>query len=84
MFSVNSELPRVYRPSPTCASKLQQRRWCPTDDVEVPWNEVARGFEYAKGQYVVLTDEDFEQLPLPSKHTIELNAFVGKSTQTSK
>jgi DNA end-binding protein Ku len=60
----------------TCGSKLQQRRWCPTDDVEVPWNEVARGFEYAKGQYVVLTDEDFEQLPLPSKHTIDLNAFV--------
>lgn len=60
----------------TCGSKLQQRRWCPTDDVEVPWNEVARGFEYAKGQYVVLTEEDFEQLPLPSKHTIDLNAFV--------
>ena len=60
----------------TCGSKLQQRRWCPTDEVEVPWNEVARGFEYAKGQYVVLTDEDFEQLPLPSKHTIDLNAFV--------
>lgn len=60
----------------TCGSKLQQRRWCPTDEVEVPWNAVARGFEYAKGQYVVLTDEDFEQLPLPSKHTIDLNAFV--------
>lgn len=60
----------------TCGSKLQQRRWCPTDDAEVPWNEVARGFEYAKGQYVVLTEEDFEQLPLPSKHTIDLNAFV--------
>jgi DNA end-binding protein Ku len=60
----------------TCGSKLQQRRWCPTDEVDVPWNEVARGFEYAKGQYVMLTDEDFEQLPLPSKHTIDLNAFV--------
>jgi DNA end-binding protein Ku len=60
----------------TCGSKLQQRRWCPTDEVEVPWNEVSRGFEYAKGQYVVLTDEDFEQLPLPSKHTIDLSAFV--------
>jgi DNA end-binding protein Ku len=60
----------------TCGTRLQQRRWCPTDEVDVPWNEVARGYEYAKGQYVVLTDEDFEQLPLPSKHTIELSAFV--------
>src|SRR5919109_2075060 len=57
-------------------TRLQQRRWCPTDEVDVPWNEVARGYEYAKGQYVVLTDEDFERLPLPSKHTIDLSAFV--------
>ena len=60
----------------TCGTKLQQRRWCPTDEVDVPWNENARGYEYAKGQYVVLTDEDFERLPLPSKHTIDLSAFV--------
>src|SRR5688500_11514503 len=60
----------------TCGSKLQQRRWCPTDEVDVPCNDVARGFEYAKGQYVILTDEDFEQLPLPSTHTIDLTAFV--------
>jgi DNA end-binding protein Ku len=60
----------------SCGSRLQQRRWCPTDEVEVPWNETARGYEYAKGQYVVLTDEDFERLPLPSKHTIELTSFV--------
>lgn len=60
----------------TCGTKLQQKRWCPTDEVEVPWNETARGYEYSRGQYVMLTDEDFEQLPLPSKHTIELSAFV--------
>jgi DNA end-binding protein Ku len=60
----------------TCGTKLQQKRWCPTDEVEVPWNETARGYEYSKGQFVMLTDEDFEQLPLPSKHTIDLSAFV--------
>jgi DNA end-binding protein Ku len=60
----------------TCGTRLQQRRWCPTDEVDVPWNETARGYEYAKGQYVVLTEEDFERLPLPSKHVIELSAFV--------
>lgn len=60
----------------TCGTRLQQRRWCPTDEIDVPWNETARGYEYAKGQYVVLTEEDFERLPLPSKHTIDLSAFV--------
>jgi DNA end-binding protein Ku len=60
----------------TCGTRLQQRRWCPTDEVDVPWNEVARGYEYAKGEYVILTDEDFERLPLPSKHIIDLSAFV--------
>jgi DNA end-binding protein Ku len=60
----------------TCGTRLKQVRWCPTDEVEVPWNETVRGYEYAKDQYVTLTDEDFEKLPLPSKHTIELSAFV--------
>jgi DNA end-binding protein Ku len=60
----------------SCGTRLQQRRWCPTDEVDVPWGETARGYEYAKGQYVMLTEEDFERLPLPSKHTIELSSFV--------
>ena len=60
----------------TCGTRLRQLRWCPTDEQEVPWSETVRGYEYAKDQYVTLTDDDFEKLPLPSKHTIELTAFV--------
>lgn len=60
----------------TCGTRLKQVRWCPTDEVEVPWSDTVRGYEYAKDQYVTLTDEDFERLPLPSRHTIELSAFV--------
>ncbi len=60
----------------TCGTRLKQLRWCPTDEKEVAWGETVRGYEYAKGQYITLTDEDFEKLPLPSKHTIELSAFV--------
>lgn len=63
----------------TCGTRLKQVRWCPTDEVEVPWSETVRGYEYAKGQYVILTDEDFEKLPLPSRHTIDLSAFVSES-----
>jgi DNA end-binding protein Ku len=46
------------------------------DDREVESSEIVRGYEYAKGRNIVLTDEDFEKLPLNSKHTIELSAFV--------
>jgi DNA end-binding protein Ku len=63
----------------TCGARLEQKRWCPVDDAEVPWSEVVRGYEYAKGRHVVLTEVDFEQLPLPSRHTIELSAFVEQS-----
>jgi DNA end-binding protein Ku len=59
-----------------CGNRLKQVRWCPYHERAVEWNEVARGYEYAEDEYVVLTDEDFDKLPLPSKHTIELSAFV--------
>jgi DNA end-binding protein Ku len=63
----------------TCGTRLKQVRWCPTDEVEVPWSETVRGYEYAKGEYVTLTDEDFESLPLPSRHIIDLSAFVAEA-----
>jgi DNA end-binding protein Ku len=59
-----------------CKSRLRQKRWCPIDDREVTADEVVRAYEYSKDQYVEVTDEDLEQLPVPSKHTIELTSFV--------
>ena len=60
----------------TCKSRLKQKRWCPVDDREVFQDELVKGYEYTKDQYVEITDEDLEALPLPSKHTIELTSFV--------
>ncbi len=59
-----------------CGSRLRQLRWCPACDREVGWEEVARGYEYAKDHHVILSEEDFEKLPLPSKNTIDISAFV--------
>jgi DNA end-binding protein Ku len=59
-----------------CKSRLRQKRWCPVHDREVSSDEIVRGYEYAKDQYVVITEEDLESLPVPSKHTIELTSFV--------
>ena len=59
-----------------CNSRLKQLRWCPVCDREVEWSEIVRGYEYARDQHIVLADDDFDKLPLPSKHTVELTAFV--------
>jgi DNA end-binding protein Ku len=57
-------------------SRLKQKRWCPVDDREVFQDEIVRAYEYTKDQYVEVSDEDLESLPVPSKHTIELTSFV--------
>jgi DNA end-binding protein Ku len=62
-----------------CKSRLRQKRWCPVDDREVTADEVVRAYEYTKDQYVEVTDEDLEQMPMPSRHTIELTSFVKQS-----
>lgn len=59
-----------------CQSRIRQLRWCPVHEREVGYDEIVRGYEYTKDRYVILDDEDFESLPLPSKHTINLDAFV--------
>lgn len=59
-----------------CKTPLREKRWCPVCDQEVAQDEVARGYQYAKDKYVILSDEDFDDLPLASKHTIGLEAFV--------
>ena len=62
-----------------CGTRLKQLRWCPQHERAVEWSEIARGYEYSKDEYVVMEDEDFEKLPLPSKHTIAITAFVQAS-----
>lgn len=58
---------------------IKYLRWSPTLDREVEFNEIKKGYEYAKDQFVILEDEDFENLPVPSKHTIAITQFVAAS-----
>jgi DNA end-binding protein Ku len=57
-------------------SRVKFKRFCAAEDIEVPQEELVRAFEVSKDQYVEITDDDLEKLPLPTKHTIELSAFV--------
>jgi DNA end-binding protein Ku len=56
--------------------RLQNVRWCPKDEKAVPWDEVVRGFEYAKGNYVPITEEDLDHLPVKTVHTVDISDFV--------
>jgi len=56
--------------------RIRYKKVCAIDDQEVAPEEIVRAYEVSKDQYVEITDEDLEQLPLPAKHAIELSAFV--------
>jgi DNA end-binding protein Ku len=57
-------------------SRIKFKRFCATEDREVDQDELVKAYEVSKDQYVEITDEDLEQLPLPARHSIELSAFV--------
>lgn len=59
-----------------CKTRIKEMRWCPQCDRQVEYDEIVKGFEYSKGNYVVVTKEDLESLPLPSKNIINISAFV--------
>ena len=56
--------------------RIRIRRVCEADGEEVPYEEIAKGYEAPDGRTVVLSDEDLASLPLPSRRTIEVLAFV--------
>lgn len=51
-------------------------RVCRVDGEEVPWEHIVRGYEYAKGDYVILEKEDFEKADVKKTHTIDISTFV--------
>lgn len=57
-------------------SRIRYKRWCAEGDHEVSYGEIVKGYEVSKDQYVVVTDDDLEHLPLPTARTIEINEFV--------
>jgi DNA end-binding protein Ku len=60
-----------------CATPIKQKRWCPTHDREVAQDEIVRGFEVAKGQFVVVEDADLEAIERSDdSRSIEITRFV--------
>ena len=59
-----------------CQTRIQQKRWCPSCDREVPLSEIAKGYEFEKGRYVVMTEEDLSKVKPESTRIIDLVQFT--------
>ena len=57
-------------------SPIRYERVCQADGEPVPWREVVKGYEYSKGKYIVLTDDDFKAAALESSKVIDILDFV--------
>jgi DNA end-binding protein Ku len=64
-----------------CKTPIKQKRWCPTHDREVTQDEIVRGFEVTKGQFLVVEDADLEALERhDDSRSIEITRFVEAET----
>jgi DNA end-binding protein Ku len=59
-----------------CQTRIQQKRWCPTCEREVPNSELAKGYEFEKGRYVIVSDEDIQKVRVESTRVINLVQFA--------
>ena len=57
-------------------SPVSYKRFCDTENSEVPWEEITRGYEYEKDQYVEITDEDLDKADIELTKTIQIQEFV--------
>ena len=59
-----------------CQTRIQQKRWCPHCEREVPNSELVKGYEFEKGRYVVVSDEDIQKVRVESTRVIDLVQFT--------
>jgi DNA end-binding protein Ku len=55
---------------------IQFKRFCSLEEQEVPYQEIVRGYEYQKGQYVVVEDQDFERIERAPAKVVDIQQFI--------
>jgi DNA end-binding protein Ku len=63
----------------SCLNRIQMKVYCPYHDEVIPRSETVRGYEWSKGKYVVVTEEDIDSVPLKTMRAIEIEMFVKAS-----
>src|SRR5438128_8924598 len=59
-----------------CQTRIQQKRWCPHCEREVPNTDIVKGYEFEKGRYVIVDEEDVEKVRVESTRVINLEKFT--------
>jgi DNA end-binding protein Ku len=59
-----------------CQTRIHQKRWCSHCDREVPLSEIVKGYEFEKGRYVVVGEEDIQKVRVESTRVIDLAQFT--------
>ena len=59
-----------------CQTRIQQKKWCPHHEREVSNAEIVKGFEFDKGRYVIVSDEDLDKVRPASTRVIDLVQFA--------
>lgn len=68
---------QVHKPD---GGRIKLKRFCDAEDKEVPYSEIAKGYDLGDEQELILTPEDLDSLPIPSKATIEVHGFVPEAS----
>lgn len=63
-----------------CGTRIQQKRWCPSCEVEVASADLAKGYEFEKGRYVTLDEDDFAKVRPASTRVINIVQFAEAAT----
>jgi DNA end-binding protein Ku len=59
-----------------CRTRIQQKKWCPTCQTEVATSDLVKGYEFEKGRYVVLEDDDINKVRPESTRVINVMQFT--------
>src|SRR5215216_2080674 len=57
-------------------SPVNYKRVAEADGKEVPWDDIVRGYEYEKGKFIVLKEEDFKRVDIEATQTVDIMNFV--------
>jgi DNA end-binding protein Ku len=68
----------------SCLNRIQMKVYCPYHDEVIPRSETVRGYEWSKGKYVVVAEEDLQAVPLKTVRSIEIEAFVDEQQAEEK
>ena len=63
-----------------CQTRIQQKRWCTSCEREVPNTEIVKGYEFEKGRYVIMSEDDLEKVRTESTRVIDLVQFADEKS----